>query len=294
MSWSIKDYDATPANNTQINGIDIDEGCKPQNINNAQRQMMADLANSIINNPMDVVSGDANNAIVQGTDGKPHIPSGTPVIGNVNNMISSNAGNLLRLGSDGKLYVSANVTTLPWGSITNKPNSYTPSNHASTHLPGGSDPVTFPNIFKVGMIFPFYGSLNQIPVGFSLCNGQNGTPNLQGRFIRCVDTNNGINLGSTGGTASQTINGSTSGTTGNVLASHSHSVEIHVGSTSPTGGAGKKLVLQAGYVQSGAEQSFPSSNASSGSGSHTHTFSINVNVTPPYRALYFIMYTGVI
>ena len=40
----IKDYSTTPSNNTAINGINIAEGCAPSNINNAIRQMMADIA----------------------------------------------------------------------------------------------------------------------------------------------------------------------------------------------------------------------------------------------------------
>jgi flavin-binding protein dodecin len=38
----IKDYDTTAANNTDINSIDISEGCSPAGINNAIRQAMAD------------------------------------------------------------------------------------------------------------------------------------------------------------------------------------------------------------------------------------------------------------
>lgn len=40
----IKDYSTTASNNTAINGINIAEGCAPSNINNAIRQLMADLA----------------------------------------------------------------------------------------------------------------------------------------------------------------------------------------------------------------------------------------------------------
>ena len=39
----VKDYDLNPDNNTQINGINIAEGCPPSGINNAIRQMMADV-----------------------------------------------------------------------------------------------------------------------------------------------------------------------------------------------------------------------------------------------------------
>lgn len=39
----VKDYDLNPDNNTQINGINIAEGCQPSGINNAIRQLMADV-----------------------------------------------------------------------------------------------------------------------------------------------------------------------------------------------------------------------------------------------------------
>ena len=39
----VKDYDLNPDNNTQINGINIAEGCLPSGINNAMRQLMADV-----------------------------------------------------------------------------------------------------------------------------------------------------------------------------------------------------------------------------------------------------------
>lgn len=40
---NITQFDATAANNTDIHSIDIDEGCAPSNINNAIRELMADL-----------------------------------------------------------------------------------------------------------------------------------------------------------------------------------------------------------------------------------------------------------
>jgi len=39
----ISEFDSTPANNTDINGINIAEGMAPSNVNNALRQMMANL-----------------------------------------------------------------------------------------------------------------------------------------------------------------------------------------------------------------------------------------------------------
>lgn len=40
----IADYSATAASNTTINGVNIDEGCNPGGINNAIREIMADIA----------------------------------------------------------------------------------------------------------------------------------------------------------------------------------------------------------------------------------------------------------
>ena len=39
----ISEYSSTPSNNTDVNGINIAEGCAPSGINNAIRQVMADL-----------------------------------------------------------------------------------------------------------------------------------------------------------------------------------------------------------------------------------------------------------
>lgn len=39
---AIRDYSQTPASNTTISGINVDEGCNPSTINNAIRQLMAD------------------------------------------------------------------------------------------------------------------------------------------------------------------------------------------------------------------------------------------------------------
>lgn len=44
MPWSIASYSATPGGNTSINGINIAEGCNASGINDAIRQLMADVA----------------------------------------------------------------------------------------------------------------------------------------------------------------------------------------------------------------------------------------------------------
>lgn len=47
------------------------------------------------------------------------------------------------------------------------------------------------------MIIPWYGKLSNIPDGFALCDGTNGTPDLRDRFL--VGIGNSYSLGDTGG-----------------------------------------------------------------------------------------------
>jgi hypothetical protein len=44
---AVTDYSATPGSNTAISGINIAENCTPANINNAIRQLMADIASAL-------------------------------------------------------------------------------------------------------------------------------------------------------------------------------------------------------------------------------------------------------
>lgn len=46
---AVSDYSPTPANNTTISGLNIDENCTPGVLNNAIRQLMADLADLLAN-----------------------------------------------------------------------------------------------------------------------------------------------------------------------------------------------------------------------------------------------------
>lgn len=56
---------------------------------------------------------------------------------------------------------------------------------------------------KKGMIFPWWGDLNNIPAGYAYCDGRNGTPDLRGAYL--VSTGNGITLGSRVGSNSTTL-----------------------------------------------------------------------------------------
>lgn len=62
MTWSIASYSATPGSNTGINGINIAEGCNASNINDAIRQLMADVAAALSSGALIGTSGNAATA----------------------------------------------------------------------------------------------------------------------------------------------------------------------------------------------------------------------------------------
>lgn len=74
------------------------------------------------------------------------------------------------------------------------------------------------NAFYAGMIIMWSGSLNTIPEGWVLCNGQNNTPDLQDRFI----------IGA-GNTYQALVNGGSSQTTTTPV--HTHTVQSAGGHT---------------------------------------------------------------
>lgn len=56
-----------------------------------------------------------------------------------------------------------------------------------------------------GIIIWWWGAVDDIPSGWTLCNGSNGTPDLRGRFV--VGAGNSYNPGTTGGSATFTAVG---------------------------------------------------------------------------------------
>lgn len=51
--------------------------------------------------------------------------------------------------------------------------------------------------FKKGMIIMWSGTLASVPGGWALCNGDNGTPDMHGRFVMCAGATHAPNT--TGG-----------------------------------------------------------------------------------------------
>ena len=98
----VSEWSAVPANNTDIGGIDIAEGCAPSGINNAIREMMAQVKDMVTGTDGDsqVVGGDLSvdgNLSIDGTStltGVVTAPAG--VLGNVTgNVVGNVTGNLV-------------------------------------------------------------------------------------------------------------------------------------------------------------------------------------------------------
>lgn len=121
-------------------------------------------------------------------------------------------------------------------------------------------------INMTGIIVMWSGAKTAIPAGWALCDGNNGTPNLQDRFI--VGAGNTYAVGDNGGANTKSI-------------SHTHSYSGTTGSNS-------------NYIQGKPEASTGTSIAHT---DHTHSYSgttgsggtTTFDVRPPYYALCYIM-----
>lgn len=69
-------------------------------------------------------------------------------------------------------------------------------------IPGSSPSLH--GVIPRGVIVLWSGLLRDIPQGWALCDGRNGTPNLTARFVRGVNTA-ATNPGTTGGSDSVTV-----------------------------------------------------------------------------------------
>lgn len=141
-------------------------------------------------------------------------------------------------------------------------------NAASEILDGAATAAQVKALVVRGMIVMWSGAATAIPVGWALCNGSNGTPDLRGKFV--LGAGGTYSTGSTGGEATHRL------TTGE-MPSHSHSVASY--------GIPTQSSSLEGYGAVGSYSARGScTTGSAGSGS-AH------NNMPPYYALCFIMKT---
>lgn len=152
-----------------------------------------------------------------------------------------------------------------------------------------------------GGIVIWSGSVDDIPSGWYLCNGENGTPDMSGMFV--ISTTIDAEIGTTAGATTHEVQAESSaaGSVGNTvlttsqLPSHEHS--------GPMAEYGSFFDDNYKNVPGFSDTigAMQNSGSTGGGNPHDHTFSTDVysaptevNAMPLYLAIAFIMYTGVV
>lgn len=243
----ISEWSSTPANNTDVGGIDINEGCAPSGINNAIREVMAQVKD-----------------MQAGLDNDTFTVNGNLTVGST---LTANSS----VGTAGQALLSRGAGLSPeWGAA-----------------------------FVSGMIMLWSGSIASVPSGWFLCDGTNGTPNLQDRFVVGAGSTYAVNA--TGGSANAAVVAHThTGTTSNKSLTGRFDIR-----SSPSGApivysdSGIVSISDDGGINvSSVSTDTTQRNASriTTDASHDHTFTTdstgssgtNANL-PPYYALAYIM-----
>ena len=147
------------------------------------------------------------------------------------------------------------------------------------------------NFLPIGSIIMFSGTMGEIPDGWAICNGENGTPNLIGKFIKAWTS-----AGETGGKATNNFDVG--------VAEHSHTYSISPSSPGKGFVISKGDSLKTGVIDWGGDKNFcllngyetnneyyTQQNTLSGSTANfaSGTTSFSLDNEPPYYSLIYIM-----
>ena len=151
---------------------------------------------------------------------------------------------------------------------------YNPSTNRLTAGSFAGDGSALTNLtvdgFVSGMIILWSGAANAIPTGFVLCDGNNSTPNLSGRFVVGYDASNSdYDVDDTGGSESVTL-------TVNQIPAHTHNINLAVR-------AFYQEPRNFGVGTDGSANNSEDTGSTGGGQSHENR--------PPYYALCYIMKT---
>lgn len=135
----------------------------------------------------------------------------------------------------------------------------------------------------IGSIIIWSGDLTTIPEGWQRCDGTNGTPNLNAKFIRGAASDGEVGTG--GGSNSHTHTIASSGSES--IASHNH---FFSGSTQSGGTGTLYSGVQASFATAGHGHYF-SNNTGNASSSHTHSVAdaLSADGQPPFVVYIYIM-----
>jgi microcystin-dependent protein len=252
----LSEYSTTPASNTDIGGININEGCSPANLNNAIRELMAQLRDFQLGNQT------SNQLSVAGGG------TGLTSVGTSGNVLTSN----------GSAWVSSTPTYVPtggmmmWGTAS-APTGYLLCNGAAVSR------STYSALFAV--LGTTYGSGD----GSTTFN----VPDFRDRFPVGAGTTYSAN--STGGSANATLVSHTHTAT-STDAGHTHNIQV----SNLSGASVDDRLAGSGADYGIANVNDSGTNVKSSTASITTTISTegssgtNANL-PPYLGVYFIIKT---
>ena len=149
---------------------------------------------------------------------------------------------------------------------------YNPSTNRLTagSFAGDGSALSGIEAFVTGMIILWSGAADAIPSGFVLCDGNNSTPNLSGRFVVGYDASNSdYDVDDTGGSESVTL-------TVNQIPAHTHNINLAVR-------AFYQEPRNFGVGTDGSANNSEDTGSTGGGQSHENR--------PPYYALCYIMKT---
>lgn len=125
--------------------------------------------------------------------------------------------------------------------------------------------------YMKGMIVMWSGAVEDVPSGWALCDGANGTPDLRGRFV--IGAGGTYDVGDTGGGSIPSHSHGVGS-----LATASNGAHTHTGSAASAGGHSHT----ASSGSAGAHTHSVSGTAAS-AGAHTHTFEVKSGTTSTPR-----------
>jgi hypothetical protein len=230
----ISEYSATPSNNTDIGGINISEGCAPSGINNAIRELMAQLKDQQAGTDGDgfAVTGaftSSGGAVFSsGTTFSGSVVMSSTVAMNGNNNIGNTTSATILSGSvtqtsGSVLFLDAAATTsaappLSWSGDTNT-GIYRPAADTLALVTGGSDRlrITSAGVVNIGGAVVLGTGDATTSVSGSILRAPSGAgTNIAGSNFE-IQAGNGTGTGGSGSIVVKTADVGSSGSTANTL-----------------------------------------------------------------------------
>ncbi|CAF1266157.1 unnamed protein product [Adineta ricciae] len=188
---------------------------------------------------------------------------------------------------------------------TSTSTSTTTTTESTTSTTSSTSTSMYP-LVPPGMIMLWSGSTATVPLGWAVCDGTQGTPDLRDRFVLGSGTGSTYAPTQTGGSSSQTPTVTVHDTTLTVaqMPSHSHGgstgiedtgtiyydINSNPCSASPLNTSPPRWINTKSFNQCGSCQHQHSIPVDGGNQPHTHTADItSIDVTPPFIALLYIM-----